>query len=54
MKKLIQLVFGDVRNVACVLVALALAAAVARLLPAAAGWVLVAALFAGAAWQAGA
>lgn len=52
MKKVFQLVFGDARNVASVAVAVALAWAAAQWLPAASGWVLVAALIAGAFWQA--
>jgi hypothetical protein len=52
MKKVVQLVFGDARNVASVAVAVALAWAVGQWLPAASGWVLVAALIAAAFWQA--
>jgi len=53
MKKILQLIFGDVRNVASVTVAVALAWATAQVLPEASGWVLVAALIAAAVWQAG-
>ena len=52
MKKIVQLVFGDVRNVASVLIALALAGVCATWAPAVSGWVLVAALIASAVWQA--
>ncbi len=52
MKKVLQLIFGDARNVASVAVAVALAWAAAFVLPAASGWVLVAALIAAAIWQA--
>lgn len=52
MKKVLQLIFGDARNVASVAVAVALAWAAALVLPAASGWVLVAALIAAAIWQA--
>ncbi len=52
MKKVVQLIFGDIRNVASVAVAVALAWAVAQWLPTASGWVLVAALIAAAFWQA--
>jgi hypothetical protein len=53
MKKILQLIFGDVRNVASVAIAVALAWAAAQVLPASSGWVLVAALIAAAIWQAG-
>ena len=52
MKKLLQLVFGDARNVASVAFALGLALLAARVAPALAGWLLVAALLAAAYWQA--
>jgi hypothetical protein len=52
MKKVFQLVFGDARNVASVVIALALAWACARWAPDASGWALVAALVASAFWQA--
>ncbi|SCC91997.1 conserved hypothetical protein [Thiomonas sp. X19] len=52
MKKVFQLIFGDVRNVASVMLAVALAWMVAQWMPSASGWVLVAALFAAAFWQA--
>lgn len=51
-RKLLQLVFGDVRNVASVAVALIAACAVARVLPGAAGAVLALLLIAAAALQA--
>ncbi|MBN8776772.1 hypothetical protein [Thiomonas arsenitoxydans] len=50
MKKVLQLIFGDARNVASVAVALAWGAA--QWQPAASGWVLVAALIAATFWQA--
>jgi len=53
MKKVVQLIFGDARNVASVVIAVALAWAAAQVLPATSGWVLVAALIAAAVWQAG-
>jgi hypothetical protein len=53
MKKVLQLIFGDARNVASVAVAVGLAWVAAQWLPAASGWVLVAALIAAAFWQAG-
>jgi hypothetical protein len=52
MRKLLQLVFGDVRNVASVAVALLLAYGVSRLVPAAAGGALALLLIAAAALQA--
>ena len=52
MKKLLQLVFGDLRNVASVAVALLVALGVSRLFPAAAGAALVLLLIAAAAFQA--
>ena len=52
MKKLLQLIFGDLRNVASVAVALLVALGVARLAPAAAGAALVLLLIAAAALQA--
>ena len=52
MKKLLQLVFGDLRNVASVAVALVAALGVSRLAPAAAGAALVLLLVVAAAWQA--
>ncbi|MDE1951552.1 MAG: hypothetical protein KGL51_01800 [Betaproteobacteria bacterium] len=52
MKKILHLIFGDARNVASVLLAVALAWIVAPWMPSASGWVLVAALFAAAFWQA--
>ena len=51
MKKVLQLIFGDARNIASVGVAVLLAWAVARWEPAASGWVLVAALVAASVWQ---
>ena len=54
MKKLFQLVFGDIRNVLSVLVALAVAALLARAEPGAAGPALVLLLLAAAWWQAAA
>ncbi|MGC8702410.1 MAG: hypothetical protein ACP5GC_05400 [Thiomonas sp.] len=53
MKKILQLIFGDARNVASVATAVALAWAAAQVLPATSGWVLMAALIAAAVWQAG-
>jgi hypothetical protein len=52
MKKLLQLVFGDARNVASVAVALIVAFGVSRLAPAAAGLALALLLIAAAAVQA--
>ena len=52
MKKLLQLIFGDARNVVSVAVAVVLAWGAAQWLPASSGWVLVAALIAAAFWQA--
>jgi hypothetical protein len=52
MRKLLQLVFGDLRNVAAVAVALLVALGVSRLAPAAAGATLVLLLIAAAALQA--
>lgn len=52
MRKVLQLIFGDVRNVAAVAAAVALAWAAALWLPAVSGWVLVAALIGAAVWQA--
>ena len=52
MRKLLQLVFGDLRNVASVAVALLVALGVSRLAPAAAGAALVLLLIAAAAYQA--
>ena len=52
MKKLLQLVFGDLRNVASVVLAVALALMLARLVPTLAGWSLVVALLGAAYWQA--
>jgi hypothetical protein len=52
MRKLLQLIFGDLRNVASVAVALIGAYAVSRLAPAAAGATLVFLLMAAAALQA--
>ena len=52
MKKVLQLIFGDARNVASVTIAVALAWGLAQVMPAASGWVLVAALLAAAFWQA--
>jgi hypothetical protein len=51
-KKLLQLVFGDLRNVASVAVALIVAFGVSRLAPAAAGAALALLLIAAAAVQA--
>lgn len=51
MKKILQLIFGDARNIASVGVAVLLAWGVARWEPAASGWVLVAALIAASLWQ---
>ena len=51
MKKVFRLIFGDTRNVASVVVAVALAWGVAHEWPAASGAVLVAALVAAAVWQ---
>ncbi|MDE2128603.1 MAG: hypothetical protein KGJ74_02925 [Betaproteobacteria bacterium] len=51
MKKVMQLIFGDVRNIASVAAAVLLAWTVARWAPAASGWVLVAALIAASVWQ---
>lgn len=52
MRKLLQLLFGDLRNVASVAVALLLALGVSRLEPAAAGVALALLLVAAAAVQA--
>ena len=52
MRKIFQLIFGDARNVASVMLAVALAWIVAPWMPSASGWVLVATLFAAAFWQA--
>jgi hypothetical protein len=52
MRKLLQLIFGDLRNVVSVAVALLAAYGVARLAPAAAGATLALLLIAGAALQA--
>ena len=52
MKKLLQLVFGDARNIASVAIAVVLAMLLARVEPALAGWLLVAALLGAAYWQA--
>jgi hypothetical protein len=52
MRKLLQLIFGDLRNVASVAVALIGACAVARFAPAAAGAALALLLIAAAALQA--
>ncbi|MHB8815939.1 MAG: hypothetical protein ACYDAE_22130 [Steroidobacteraceae bacterium] len=52
MRKLLQLIFGDLRNVASVAVALIGAYAVARLAPAGAGAALALLLIAAAALQA--
>jgi hypothetical protein len=52
MKKLLQLIFGDLRNVASVAVALLAAYGVSRLAPAAAGAALALLLIAAAALQA--
>ncbi len=54
MKKLFQLVFGDLRNVASVASAVALALALARVAPQWSGWILVLTLLGAAYWQAGA
>ncbi len=54
MKKLFQLVFGDVRNVLSVAVALVAAQALARYVPGTAGPALVLLLLAAAWWQASA
>lgn len=51
MKKVLQLIFGDARNIASVGVAVLLAWGAARWEPAASGWVLVAALIAASVWQ---
>ena len=51
MRKLLQLIFGDLRNVASVAVALLAAYAVSRLVPAAAGAALALLLIAAAALQ---
>ncbi|HWF97911.1 MAG TPA: hypothetical protein VN691_01895 [Steroidobacteraceae bacterium] len=52
MRKLLQLVFGDARNVASVAVALLAAYGISRIAPAASGAVLVLVLIAAAAVQA--
>ena len=52
MKKIVQLVFGDTRNVASVLIALISGLTCATWAPAASGWVTVAALVASVVWQA--
>lgn len=52
MRKVLQLIFGDARNVASVTVALLAACGVSRLAPAAAGATLVLLLIAAAALQA--
>ncbi|OIQ75573.1 hypothetical protein GALL_427590 [mine drainage metagenome] len=52
MKKLLQLVFGDARNVVSVALAVALALLAARFAPALAGCLLVVALLGAAYWQA--
>ena len=52
MRKVLQLIFGDARNVTSVVVALLVACGVSRLVPEAAGAVLALLLIAGAALQA--
>ncbi len=52
MKKLIKLIFGDVRNVSSVALALAAGYGAFRWQPELAGWLLVAVLLGAAAWQA--
>ena len=52
MRKLLQLIFGDVRNMASVAVALLAAYGLARVAPAAGGPLLVLLLIAAAAFQA--
>ncbi|MGH8169967.1 MAG: hypothetical protein ACRET5_01155 [Steroidobacteraceae bacterium] len=52
MRKLLQLVFGDLRNALCVAVALLAALGVSRAAPGAAGAVLALLLIAAAAFQA--
>lgn len=52
MRKLLQLIFGDARNVASVAVALLAAYGISRIAPAASGAVLVLVLIAAAAVQA--
>lgn len=54
MKKLFQLVVGDVPNVLSVLAALLAAAILARVAPSLAGWALVAVLLVSAVWRAAA
>jgi hypothetical protein len=51
MKKLLQLIFGDLRNLASVAVALAAAYGASRWAPDAAGWILVLGLVTAAAWR---
>lgn len=53
MNKLLQLVFGDWRNVLSVVVCTTLATGAAQALPQVGGWLLVPALLAAAWWQAG-
>lgn len=51
MKKLIKLIFGDLRNVTSVAVALACAYGAFRWQPELAGWLLAILLLGAAAWQ---
>ena len=54
MKKLFQLIFGDLRNIVSVALAVALALALARVAPSWSGWLMVLALIGAAYWQASA
>jgi hypothetical protein len=51
MKKVIQLIFGDLRNLASVAAALAVACGASRWIPGAAGWILALGLITAAAWR---
>ena len=51
MRKLLQLVLGDGRNLASVAVALAVAYGASHWAPGAAGWILALGLITAAAWQ---
>ncbi len=51
MKKILQLVFGDVRNVVSVGLALACAFVGERWIPGFAGWILVVVILAAGLWQ---
>ncbi|MHB8255983.1 MAG: hypothetical protein ACYDHY_01665 [Acidiferrobacterales bacterium] len=52
MRKLLQLVFGDMRNILSIALAIALAYMAQRWIPAASGWILVGAIIVAGFWQA--